>query len=215
MELHAEAYRRVLSPFGVEVLDRDVFEQEGARSETIIADYLHRIGRDDAGIVERLSEEKQSVFQRLGPPGLYAGAETMVRDIREATPRLGLVTGTRRVNVERLIPDLLPLFDAMLTQSDYERDKPDPEPYARTAERLGVPPSRCAAVENAARGVMSAKRAGYAFVAAITTTLPEDRLRAAGADVVVGTQADLAATVVAWLRGRPSPRGGAAPAAKR
>jgi histidinol phosphatase-like enzyme len=41
-----------------------------------------------------------------------------------------------------------------------ERGKPDPEVYLRAAEKLGVPPRRCLAVEDAPAGVEAARRAG-------------------------------------------------------
>jgi sugar-phosphatase len=46
-----------------------------------------------------------------------------------------------------------------------ERPKPDPEPYRRGAEALGVDPSRCAALEDAPTGIASALGAGMVAVA--------------------------------------------------
>ncbi len=185
MGLHAEAYRMVLAPWGVTCTDQEVYEREGARSETIIQDLLGAAGHEpsDAQVAE-LATRKQEAFASLGPIHLYPGAPELVRKLRAGARKLGLVTGTRRENLERLIPDLLPSFDAVLAQEDYTHDKPHPEPYARAAERLGVPPEACAALENAVRGVQSARAAGYAFVVGITTTMSAEALGAAGANSV-------------------------------
>lgn len=202
MPRHAEAYRRVLAPFGVTATDAQVFRLEGARSETIIHHLLaggrHRI--DDAA-VRRLANEKQAIFAGLGPPPIYPGAVDLVRAVRNAAQRLGLVTGTRRENLDRLIPELLPLFDAVLAQDAYTHDKPHPEPYDKSARALRLPPQRLAALENATRGVESARRARYGLVLAISTTLPPDLLRKAGAHDVVPDHATAARRLVDWLRG--------------
>lgn len=183
MGLHAEAYRRIFAPYGHEPSDRDIFLQEGARSETIIRDALGGKGEGpDDDTVKRLSDEKQKAFRSLGPPSLYDGAEALVRGAKEVCPKLGLVTGTRRENLDRIIPELLPLFDAVLAQADYSHDKPHPEPYQKAANKLGLEPSETIVVENAIRGVDSAKAAGVGHVIAITTTLDASDL--VGADVV-------------------------------
>src|SRR5687768_10464665 len=117
MELHAEAYRRVLGPLGVTPTDRDVFLLEGARSETLIAELLRRAGHEASDAeVRGLAETKQRIFASLGPSPLYPGSRDFVDRVRGAVDRMGLVTGTRRENLDRLIPELLPRFDAVLAQ---------------------------------------------------------------------------------------------------
>lgn len=199
MPRHAEAYRRALAPFGVSVPDRRVYLMEGARSESIIQELLRESGvAADAETVKRVSQEKQRIFRSLGPAPLYPGAEPLVRQLRNHVERLGLVTGTRRENLERLIPHLLPLFDSTIAQDGYTRDKPHPEPYLNSAAALGRPPATLAALENAIRGVQSAKAAGYGHVVGITTTMTADELRSAGADAVAADHAEAARHLLDW-----------------
>lgn len=205
MELHAEAYRRALAPFGLTITDEEIFQREGARSETIISEFLKKVGKDHPGVAKRVADEKQATYRSIGPPKLYPRAEAMVHTIRKATPKLGLVTGTRRENLDRIVPQLVPLFDALLSQESYTHDKPHPEPYAKTAAALGLPPSRCAAVENAPRGIKSAKAAGYGFVVGIATTVPLERLLEAGADAAYADHDAVATAIVKWLRGASVP----------
>ena len=201
MELHAEAYRRVLMPHGATVSDRDVFLAEGARSETIIRDFLRRAGAtvDDA-TVRALADEKQKLYKSIGQPPFYPGTRAMMERLHEEGVPLGLVTGTRRVNLERLIPHWMPWFRAVLAQDAYTHDKPHPEPYAKTAERLGVPPARCAALENAQRGVQSAKAAGYDHVVALMTTLARADFEGQPADAVVPDHEAAAEELLRWYR---------------
>lgn len=184
MEQHAEAYRRILAPLGVTVTDEAVFLREGARTESILRDLLTHSGHAfTEADVEGLADRKQEVFERLGQPPLYPGAREMVAAVQERVPT-AIVTGTRRENLEKIIPDLVGRFDAVLSADSYSHDKPHPEPFRRAAEELGLPPADCLAVENAIRGVQSARAAGYGEVHAITTTLDATQLRSAGATAI-------------------------------
>ena len=194
MEAHAEAYRRTLAPLGIAVSDRDVFLREGARSETIIRDLTAAGGHDlDDDEVQALAERKQAQFGALDAVTLYGGAAATVREVAGHVP-VALVTGTRRSNLDRLVPELLPVFTAILAQEDYSRDKPDPEPYARAAVALDIPAAALVCVENARRGVQSARAAGYGHIVALTTTMrAEDFDGEARADFVAPNHAALLA----------------------
>lgn len=60
---------------------------------------------------------------------------------------------------------LLRYFDFVLASGDYDRHKPHPEPYLAAAERAGVDPADCWAVEDTERGVQSAVAAGMRAIA--------------------------------------------------
>jgi sugar-phosphatase len=72
----------------------------------------------------------------------------------------------------------------LITSSDVRHGKPDPEPYLRGAQSLGISPADCVVIEDAPAGVKSGKAAGSRVLALLTTTnAPE--LFAAGADWIV------------------------------
>lgn len=187
MEQHAEAYRRTLEPFGIPVQQEQIFALEGARSETIIEELATAAGqRVDAA---ELANQKQRIFAELGPVALYPGAAELVRAASRRGP-VAIVTGTRKANLERIAPDLLPLLGAVVTQESYRHDKPHPEPYLVASKGLGLEPKRLTCVENAVRGIESARAAGYGRIVAIATTMPAESLQA---DDVVADHAQLAA----------------------
>jgi HAD superfamily hydrolase (TIGR01509 family) len=55
---------------------------------------------------------------------------------------------------------LLARFDALVAQGDYSRGKPAPDPFLTAAERLGVDPVDCLALEDSHNGVRAAHAAG-------------------------------------------------------
>ena len=55
-------------------------------------------------------------------------------------------------------------FDAVVAGDEVERGKPAPDVYLLAAERLGVAPERCVAIEDSPAGVRSAAAAGMLVV---------------------------------------------------
>ena len=59
----------------------------------------------------------------------------------------------RRTNYKRF-------FNFFLTREDYEKSKPEPEPYLKALQLLAIDPDKVVVVEDSERGIIAAKRAG-------------------------------------------------------
>jgi HAD superfamily hydrolase (TIGR01509 family) len=59
---------------------------------------------------------------------------------------------------------ILDKFDTLVCAGDYERSKPDPQPFLIAAERLGVAPEDCLVFEDTEMGIQAATAAGMASV---------------------------------------------------
>ena len=123
---------------------------------------------------------------------LIPGAREFIEKARAAGLRLAVTTSALPVNQRRAFAKfaLASLFETVVNGDDITRGKPDPEPYLLTARRLGVQPADALVIEDSVNGVLSGKAAGCR-VAGLTTSFPAERLRAAGADDVVTTYAEL------------------------
>jgi sugar-phosphatase len=109
------------------------------------------------------------------------------RELLLALPadRWTIVTSCTRPLAEvRLRAAKLPIPERLLTSNDVKSGKPDPEPYLKGASLLGVSARDCVVVEDVPAGIRAGKAAG-ARVIACTTTVPESKLKAAGADWIV------------------------------
>jgi len=73
-----------------------------------------------------------------------------------------IATSSSRRTVERHLTaqNLTERFDVIVGHGDYERGKPAPDPFLKAAERLGVEPRLCLALEDSHNGVRSASSAG-------------------------------------------------------
>ncbi len=90
------------------------------------------------------------------------GALSVVTALRLSGQRLGLASSSIRPWVEACLERIgLPnAFEVLVTGSEVENGKPDPEIYLKAAERMGVSPRDCLAFEDAPAGIESAKAAG-------------------------------------------------------
>jgi sugar-phosphatase len=86
-------------------------------------------------------------------------------------------------------------FDVLNSAETEEFGKPHPAVYLTTARRLGVHPSKCVAVEDSIRGMMSAKNAGMRCIV-IPAAEERENPEFAAADIVLDS---LEAIDRAWL----------------
>jgi sugar-phosphatase len=80
-----------------------------------------------------------------------------------------VTSATSRLTVERLKVAGLPLPERLISADMVERGKPDPEPYRRGAELLGLRPEDCIVVEDAPSGVGAGKAAGSRVLGVLGT----------------------------------------------
>jgi sugar-phosphatase len=84
--------------------------------------------------------------------------------------RWAIVTSaTRRLLLARLAAAGLPVPERLISGDMVERGKPDPEPYRRGAEMLGLRPEDCVVVEDAPSGVGAGIAAGSLVLGVLGT----------------------------------------------
>jgi len=99
-------------------------------------------------------------------------------------------TSPRALTIERLTAArILDYFDALITENDVTKHKPDPEVYIAAATALTMPAKSCIVIEDAPSGIRAAKAAGMLCIAIKTDIVPNEQLRAA--DLAVNSLATL------------------------
>ncbi|MBM9466061.1 HAD family phosphatase [Nakamurella sp. YIM 132084] len=117
------------------------------------------IDGDHAAATRRLLDLTEQIFGEGLP--WRPGARELLHAVREAGLRTALVTATHRRLVETALETLgRDRFDAVVCGDEVSRGKPDPEPYRRAMELLGVGPQDCLAVEDSPTGTRAAADAG-------------------------------------------------------
>jgi HAD superfamily hydrolase (TIGR01509 family) len=122
-------------------------------------------------IVEHLTDRVLELIASKGLPW-RPGARELLSEVREAGVKTALVTMSVRRMAEHVAAQLgFHGFDTVVSGDDVTHAKPHPEPYLVAAERLGVDPALCIAIEDSAPGSASAVAAG-AVVIAVPFVLP-------------------------------------------
>lgn len=125
-------------------------------------------------IVEHLTDR---VLEQIDEHGLpwRPGARELLSELRAAGVRTALVTMSVKRMAEHVAAQLgFHGFDTVVSGDDVTHAKPHPEPYLVAAERLGVDPAECIAIEDSAPGSASAVAAGATVVAVpFVIPLPE------------------------------------------
>jgi HAD superfamily hydrolase (TIGR01509 family) len=145
-----------------------------------------------ADVVRRLEE----VYRKRLP--LIDGAIEAVERLAGRWP-LGLASSSNREVID-LVLDLSGLarfFRVTVSSEEVPRGKPAPDVYLEAARSLGVPPERCAAVEDSHNGIRSAKAAGMRVIAIPNQHYPPGEEALALADVRLGSLAELTPSIVA------------------
>jgi HAD superfamily hydrolase (TIGR01509 family) len=161
--------------------------------------YMH----DAIGLAETPDEINAEVVRRMaaryrGSLPLIPGAVDAVRRIGAVWP-LGLASSSNRplIDLALELMGVSELFNATVSSEEVGRGKPAPDVYLEAARRLGVDPSRTAAVEDSHNGIRSARAAGMRVIAIPNPHFPPDPEALAAADVVLASLAELTSEVVA------------------
>lgn len=94
------------------------------------------------------------------------GVPELIFSARALNMRLGVASSSREVWVEATLRSigLADTWDAIVNGDEVLRGKPDPAIYLLAASRLGMPAERCLAIEDAPKGIDSARRAGMSVL---------------------------------------------------
>jgi HAD superfamily hydrolase (TIGR01509 family) len=157
---------------------------------------------DVIGLEEPPEEINREVVRRLSE--LYREELPAIPGAREAVERLasrwplGLASSSNRELID-LALELLGvkhLFKATVSSEEVARGKPAPDVYLEAARRLGVDPTRAAAIEDSHNGILAAKAAGMRVIAIPNRHFPPGEDALGQADVVLASLAELTAEAV-------------------
>jgi HAD superfamily hydrolase (TIGR01509 family) len=91
-----------------------------------------------------------------------AGVVELLDYLEAAGIPRAVATSSGHPSVKRILGphDLMPRFQTIVAAGDYARGKPNPDPFLTAADRLGVNPAACLALEDSHNGVRAAHAAG-------------------------------------------------------
>jgi HAD superfamily hydrolase (TIGR01509 family) len=164
MPLHYLAWKRALAEWQCGFSEELFYAWGGMPIVKIIATLNERHGL--AMPVEQVAKRKEAFYLEI-LPGLQGVPEVLEQiEISHGRIPLAVVSGSTRDSVTASLNALrlLDRFDTLVCAGDYQKSKPDPEPFLIAARRLGVSPASCLVFEDTEMGIQAATAGGMASV---------------------------------------------------
>ena len=195
MPYHIESWKKALSTVGITVTDMEIYLMEGMTGEETIKELTNKKKKslsDES--IRSVLKLKRKIFNDIFTVKLMKGSKELLLELHRLNYRLALVTGTRLEVVKKVLQmGLDDVFKIVITGEMVSNGKPNPEPYLKAVNELGVNKEDCLVVENAPAGITSAKNAGLTCFA-VQTSLPGEYLK--GADKIFQSIDELSAFLI-------------------
>jgi HAD superfamily hydrolase (TIGR01509 family) len=154
--------RDLLRRFGLNMTDQQAKSFAGEKLRDTIPRLFPHVGESlKRQILDTFVNE--SIAELPYAQVLNRHAVPVLSRLRDDGYKVALASSSPLIKIEMFFKrcDTEKYFDLVTTGEMFEKTKPDPAIYLYTAERLGLPPSGCAAVEDSDIGLEAASSAGY------------------------------------------------------
>ncbi|MCT7659386.1 HAD-IA family hydrolase [Mycobacterium deserti] len=139
---------------------RDI--EHGRRISDLVAELIS----DPTDLATAVAELKQQELDCATEVGAIAGAHRLLESCPAGSWAV-VTSGNRALATARMASAGLPTAAVLITGEDVENGKPFGDPYLLAAQRLRLPPTRCAVFEDAPAGIASARAAGVLTVVGV------------------------------------------------
>ena len=195
VDLHAEAWRRVLGEFGHDVKLSDVRAQIGKGGDELLKVFLSPEEIEKDG--EKLDERRGALFKEefLSQVRPFPGVRGLFEHLIGRGHRIALGSSGKEDEVEhhKKLCGIEDLDLVQTTSEDAEKSKPHPDIFLAALEKLGVDAEQAVAVGDTPYDASAAGKAGIAAVGVLCGGFPADDLRRAGCVALYDGPADMLA----------------------
>ena len=188
---HTIALRKFCEMHGHHLTDEELKSKVYGRANK---DWLPDIFGDQMtpAAYKNLADEKERLFRKLFEPIIQPlkGLIHFLDILKENNITMAVASSAPHENVEFALEKTgtKKYFNIALDESSFNKGKPDPEIYLKTASLLNFSPENCTVFEDSIAGVEAAKKAGCKVVAVTTTHSREELI---GTDLVIEDFSDL------------------------
>jgi len=190
-QAHLRSWQIVAEEQGHTVTEEHFAATFGRTSREIIAAHWSPDLTEQENLA--IDDRKEAAYRQIIEAEFPAmpGVRELLQRLHDAGFLLAIGSSGPPENIDLVLDrlDARSLFQGIVSGSDVTRGKPDPQVFLIAAERLGLPPSQCAVVEDAPLGVDAAHAAGMAAIGMVSTGRTREGL--AKAELVVDSLAEL------------------------
>jgi len=166
MPNHFDAFMQTATEYGFK-FTKELFLTEAGRGETdIIRDIFKGQGLAPIDFQAAVDYKKEAFKElcRVQPPSAIPPVMALIQEGKRRGLPMAVVSGSAKEMVIEALEaaGVKDDFEVIIGRQDYEKAKPDPEPYLLGAKMLGVEPKDCVGYEDAENaGIASILAAGY------------------------------------------------------
>lgn len=112
-------------------------------------------------------ETQEAYLTTLTGVTIRPGFENFVKALKDSGIKIALATSNTREVTDEILDkvNLRGLFEIITTSEEVKYNKPDPDIFLVTADKLGVERGQCLVIEDTPAGVVAAHRAGMKVIA--------------------------------------------------
>jgi beta-phosphoglucomutase len=174
---HVAAWRKFLKKYNLQINADDLVQNVWGRTNEDILNFVFGKTLSKNEMLE-LEEAKESLYRETYKKEIKPvdGLLHFLEDLKINHVKLGIATSALQNNLDFVLSHI-PIryyFDGMVDGSQIKHGKPDPEVYLKAAEKLGVPPENCVAIEDSFSGIKAAQKAGMKVIGVTTTHSNEE-----------------------------------------
>ena len=195
--MHARVWARTLKEFGYGV-GRDRVEIEIGKGGSMLVPFL--VGEEaEERVGEEMRERHGELYAELVETEgvrVYPGVKELLQTCRERGLKIAIATASKEEHLKAVVEAAgldLGLADAVVTDSDVEASKPEPDVVIAAARKLKLAVGQCMMVGDTPYDGIASNRAGVTVVAVMTGVHSQDTLRRSGMRGFFDDAADLLA----------------------
>lgn len=202
-EAHFSSWQHLEATGGLTV-EKTTYAAMFGRTAIDTIEHFWGVGRFTPDEIKAIDREKEARYREIVTRDFPAmdGVRELIAALSAAGFRLAVGSSGAAANVELALDQLgqRSLFTDYICGHDVSRGKPDPEVFVKAAERIGLPPVRCAVIEDAPVGIAAANAAGTYSIGFASTGHTRDSL--SHARVVIDSLRELTSgRIREWIDG--------------
>ena len=163
-EYHYRGWKRLADEEGLSFSREENEHLRGvARRESLMLILKERIYPEEKiqGMMERKNNYYLDFIREISARDLLPGAKELLEEIQAAGLKNAIGSASKNAGdvLDRL--GIRALFAAISDGHSVERQKPAPDLFLHAARQLGLPPTQCVVIEDAAAGIEAAHAGGF------------------------------------------------------
>lgn len=191
--LHSETWSQLLKEYSHQVNEIPKamqINQMGMRVLDVVKERALYLNLNDS--IETIYKRRICLFLKLAKEKLQLmpGLLSRLKILQKNRYHLAIASSGAKQYVNMVLDQfyIRNYFEVVVTGDDVTKGKPDPETYLSAAEKLYLNPNECLVIEDATKGIQSAKAAGCKCIAIENTNIPKQNL--SEADMILASLTD-------------------------